>query len=230
MTGQSKEALKKKANQLRKTLAEVDKLTGQTFILTKRSEVAEFFGYSLASVDKWLASGMPGTRGKYDIKQMVRWLRTEGPWRPLGGNRGTAEDLMDEGPESEWSEEYRKWKARLAEVDYHKRVGALMSVELFRRVMVDAFADVRQFAERQILAHGNGTAEDWAETIERFERKIQDVIGQPGDSDRDRAVSVGSGAAESSTADDDIGVGRGQHPPADRSLRGKDVPSSTPPG
>jgi hypothetical protein len=169
----AKDEIKKKANELRKTLAKLDQMTGQAFVVAKRADVAQFCDVSLTAIDKWLVMGMPGGRGHYDLHKIIVWLRTEGPWRPLGGNRGTAEDLDDEGPESEWSEEYRKWKAHSAKVSYQKDVGRLISVDEGSHIFHDIiFPEIREFAERVIKAHGNGTADDWSETCERIDAAI----------------------------------------------------------
>jgi hypothetical protein len=190
-----KAAIKKKADDIRKTLAKLDKITGQAFTVTRRADVAKFCGVSVQAVDKWIGAGMPGKRNDYDLQKIVIWLRSEGPWRP--GTRGTTDDLLTEAPESQWSEEYRKWKARIAELEYQERTGQLISVTRATHVWGDVvMPEVRQFAERVIRAHGNGTAEDWRETCERIDGAIEREFSDNGKSRPD----VLEGDAESAVA------------------------------
>lgn len=210
----TKDALKTKANSLRKTLAAIDKMTGAAQTVVNRQEVATFFGVSIMTVDTWLPKGMPGKRGNYDLHKIVIWLRTEGPWRPLGGNRGTVSDELIEGPESEWTEEYRKWKARIAELDYQERVGQLISVDRSTHVWADVvMPEVRGFAERVIKAHGNGTADDWAETCARIDTAIEREFTSDGSGiDNQNGSSIldaNSRPVDASTAPVNVPVGGG---------------------
>lgn len=232
MTGKPdpKSAIKRKANDLRKTLAQLDKLTGQSFTVSRRADVAAFFGQSIQAVDKWIGAGMPGSRNAYDLHKIVVWLRTEGPWRPRGGG-GTVEDLLTEGPESEWSEEYRKWKARIAEVDYQERVETLMSVDRAAHIWIDVvMPEVRGFAERVIQAHGNGTAIDWAETRDRIEEAIERELGKRDGSDRKEILAAGDGDPGAATPAVVEQVGGSEDQTADRTVRGPTVPAPPPPG
>lgn len=224
-----KAAIKKKANDLRKTLVQLDKLTGTNFIVTRRADVAAFFGQSIQAVDKWIGAGMPGSRNNYDLHKIVVWLRTEGPWRPRGGG-GTVEDLMNEGPESEWSEEYRKWKARIAEVDYNERVETLMSVDRAAHIWIDTvMPEVRGFAERVIQAHGNGTAIDWAETRERIEGAIERELGKRDSSDGKEVLAAGDGDPGAAVAAEPEQVGGSEDQAADGAVCGPSVPAQPAP-
>jgi len=209
-----KDALKTKANSLRKTLAAIDKMTGEAHTVVNRQEVATFFGVSIMTVDTWIPKGMPGKRGSYDLHKIVLWLRSEGPWRPLGGNRGTVSDELIEGPESEWTEEYRKWKARIAELDYQERVGQLVSVERATHVWGDVvMPEVRGFAERVIKAHGNGTADDWGETCGRIHKAIEREFTADGGGNNDKngsgILDAGDSPTDAATPAPDVPVGGG---------------------
>jgi len=118
----------------------------------------------------------------------------------------------------------------MLEWELAERQKHLISVELFNRVAMAAFAPVREFAERQIRAHGNGTADDWRETIERFTRAIESVTGQSIDSngtgEPDRTAELAAPAASAV-------VGRvdgSQNPPPDGAVCGPAVSSQSPPG
>jgi hypothetical protein len=91
-------------------------------------------------------------------------------------------------------ERQREARAKLLELDLAERRQQLMSVELFRSVTVQAFGEVRQFAERQIKAHGNGTADDWRQVVERFGRLIESATREAIDTDGAGAVPVAGDA------------------------------------
>lgn len=235
MTAQpdAKQAIKRKANDLRKTLAQLDKLTGQSFTVTRLADVAKFFDVSAQAVDKWRAAGMPGVRNNYDLHAIVVWLRSVGPWRPDSCRKGETEDLSIEGPESEWSEEYRKWKARIAEVEYQERIDALMSVDRSQRLWADTVMPlVRGFAERVIAAHGNGTAQDWEDVVRQIDEAIDRELGERNESDGTPGLEEMDGEpTEAEHPHDDSGVGGEEDPPSCAgTVPGADVPPCAPPG
>jgi phage terminase Nu1 subunit (DNA packaging protein) len=226
-----KSEIKRKANAMRKTLAQLDKLTGQNFVVARRADAAKFFGVSVQALDKWIQAGMPGTRNAYDLHKIVLWLRTEGPWRQrVGCTGGTVEDLDVESPESEWSEEYRKWKARIAELDYQERAGELVSVARATHVWVDVvMPEVRQFAERVIRAHGNGTADDWRETCERIDGAIEREFSNGDNQERPAILAADENSPVPGPAVESSGVDGSQDPPADGAVRGPPVSSQPAP-
>jgi hypothetical protein len=94
-------------------------------------------------------------------------------------------------------ERQRLARARMLEWELAERQKQLISVELFQQVTEVAFLPLRRFAEQQIKEHGNGTADAWREAVEEFARKIESVIGKPGDNDGERNAET---AAEPSGA------------------------------
>jgi len=145
----------------------------------------------------------------------------------LGGNRGTAEDLVVEAPESEWGEEYRKWKARIAELDYQERAGELVSVARATHVWADVvMPEVRQFAERVIKTHGNGTAEDWQETCERIDGAIEREFSDGDNTSRQEILDADGGPEIPAATPADLdGVGGEEDPPTDGPVCGPPVPT-----
>jgi phage terminase Nu1 subunit (DNA packaging protein) len=53
-------------------------------ILKRHIDVARHFGVSIDTVKNWAKQGMPGRMEAYDVGQIVRWLRLDGPWRRSG--------------------------------------------------------------------------------------------------------------------------------------------------
>ena len=104
--------------------------------------------------------------------------------------------------------------ARIAELEYQERTGQLISVTRATHVWGDVvMPEVRQFAERVIRAHGNGTAEDWSETCERIdaaitaefdrlEREQQDANGDGDEESPDSRTPDGSDGSQVLDGDD----------------------------
>ena len=224
-----KEAIKKKANDLRKTLAQLDKLTGQAFAVTTRDEVRKFFGVSIAAVDKWARQGMPGNKGHYDLQKIVVWLRTEGPWRPRGGG-GTVEDELIEGPQSEWTEEYRKWKAKIAKLDHDEREESLMPVDQWLRVSGHVVGVYRALGERLALRFGDTVAAAFIAAAGRVEEIIDREFPRHLQANGGVPLSEPPEAVAPPPADAAGDVGRAAHHSPDRGPEGPEVQSRDAPG
>ena len=97
-------------------------------------------------------------------------------------------------------ERQRVARAKLLEWELAENEKQLVSVELFRRVMSEAFAEVRKFAERQIKEHGNGTAADWKMVVERFGRLIEGALRKSGDTNGKGTVPVAGDAPGATTS------------------------------
>ena len=80
-------------------------------------------------------------------------------------------------------ERQRLARARMLEWELAEKQRQLVSVELFQRIIEEAFVPLRRFAEEQIKEHGNGTADAWAEAVDDFTKGIESVIRQPGNID-----------------------------------------------
>lgn len=188
--------------------------------------------------------------GEFVTRQIVprlatdekRTLQTRGrPWSLLGSavvrvytewiaEAATGDPDGFSAANSPALERQREARAKLLEWDLAERKKQLMSVDLFRTATLAAFANVRAFAERQIKAHGNGTADDWAETIERFERTLDDALGVTSDDDGATAIPLDGGtAAPAAPVDPGRLVGEA-HPTSDGTVCGPAVSSQSPPG
>jgi hypothetical protein len=80
-------------------------------------------------------------------------------------------------------ERQRLARAKILEWELAERQKELVSVELLQQVMAASFLPLRRFAEEQIKEHGNGTADAWTDAVQEFEKEIERVIGEPGDTD-----------------------------------------------
>lgn len=62
-------------------------------------QVAEFFGRSLGTVEKWSRQGMPGRKGSYPLSKITAWLFLVGPWRSEQARDDVLENLIQREPE-----------------------------------------------------------------------------------------------------------------------------------
>ena len=152
-------------------------------VVETQAEIAKFFGVSTHTIDAWRRTSpvaLPGERGQYDLKACFEWWLVHGParrgkGRPKGD--GDYDPLMDSPEDTPALERWRLARAKDAEISLAERQQQLITVELFRRMIDVAFVPLRQFAEEQIREHGNGTADAWAEAVDRFTHEIESVIG-----------------------------------------------------
>lgn len=94
------------------------------FVSTLR-EVAECFDVSPKTVEDWRRNGMPGTRGRWPLIEIQAWR---------SDNLNGTDDPDSDGTTSPALEEYRRHRARLAEIEVQRQEGELVSREESERV------------------------------------------------------------------------------------------------
>ena len=85
--------------------------------------VAAFFKISARTVRYWIKDGMPITReGVYDLQKIQEWRLSNDK------RENKKEDKNDETDKSAkfYEQEYRKYKAELAKIEYEKKIGELL--------------------------------------------------------------------------------------------------------
>jgi len=116
----------------------------------RQVDVAEFCGVSLATVQSWAKQDMPGTPGAYDVREIVQWLRSWGPWRqhakPDGWDPLVDEDAGDGSSPAQ--ERYRAAKAAIAELQLEQLKGTLLSREAVRGALGRWATLIRRMGER----------------------------------------------------------------------------------
>ena len=80
-------------------------------VVRTQKEVAKVFSVSVRTVQHWIADGMPKTKqGFYPIREIQEW-------KFFKDHRNKKEDGVD------WDAEYRKYKAKLAEIELKAKIG-----------------------------------------------------------------------------------------------------------
>lgn len=103
-------------------LRELQKLEGTELpagVVETQGDVARAFKVAVRTVQRWAKDGMPQTpEGFYDITEIQAW-------RLLKENQVAASDTDKE----KWDTKFRQMKALLAEMEYKKRLGELVTLE-----------------------------------------------------------------------------------------------------
>lgn len=88
-------------------------------VVESQKDVAKTFGVSVRTIRNWTKHGMPVRKeGGYDLSEIYRWkLDKDGE----GGEEGKQKH--------HWETHYRQYKALLAEIDYRKALGELVTRE-----------------------------------------------------------------------------------------------------
>lgn len=111
-------------------LAEFESSPKPPGLVSTQEEVAQAFKVSVRTVQYWIRDGMPvAGDGQYDLTEIQAWrLMLQG----RGGKRKGESDATDK----DWETEYRKFKALLAELDYEKALGEVISKDEVERSRV----------------------------------------------------------------------------------------------
>jgi phage terminase Nu1 subunit (DNA packaging protein) len=104
-------------------LRELQKLEGTELpagVVDTQEQVAKAFRVTLRTVQRWIREGMPKTsEGFYDVIEVQAW-------RILRGGRNQQATDTDK---EKWDTKFRQMRALLAEMEYKKRLGELITRE-----------------------------------------------------------------------------------------------------
>jgi hypothetical protein len=103
-----------------------------------------------------------GLDGRYDAQQLVSWYVA----------KQIPDDPLTTGPETPEMEKWRRIRRMREEVTLLQSLKELQSSAELRAVLTSVLDTVRGFAERMIVSHGNGTADDWSETRTMVDNEI----------------------------------------------------------
>lgn len=147
----------------------------EQYIVKRQADVAAFFDVSIDTVKDWKAKGMPGDTGRYSLATILRWLRSEGPWRARP--RLDDDPLLAADVDSPGLERYRLAKAELAELDAAERRKQVVSVERLRALFLRWGPQLRSLGERLQKRFGAEAGKMLNETLDQCEGVIGDELG-----------------------------------------------------
>lgn len=103
-----------------KELAEFECNPNSPGMVDSQEKVAKGFGVAVRTVERWVKDGMPAMRdGRYNLADIQEWRFNKKKIK-----EGAAKDKG-----SKWEDQFREFKARLAEIEYKKKMGELLSRE-----------------------------------------------------------------------------------------------------
>lgn len=106
-------------------------------------EVAKALGVSARTVQYWARDGMPKTDdGNYDLIEIQTWRHM----RNVGANNGKNPfaQMSSYAEKEKWETEYRKYRAKMAELAYLEQEGALVRRDAVERESVEKILAVKK--------------------------------------------------------------------------------------
>lgn len=151
-------------------LRELQKLEGTELpagVVDTQEQVSKAFKVSVRTVQNWVRDGMPKTpEGFYDITEVQAW-------RLLKNNQVAGSDTDKE----KWDTKFRQMKALLAEMEYKKRLGELVTLEEVEEGRVQRILAVKKALlslPRRVAPQVVGLDVRTAQTV--LEKRINEII------------------------------------------------------
>lgn len=123
----------------RSELKELEKFEGGRLpvgIIDTQEKLAKVLGVSTRTVQYWEKDGLPRTKqGFYDLKMVQDWRFS---------NDKRNKKKVSEKDGIDWESEYRKYKARLAEMEYKEKKGQLVPVRDVEHEVIQEFLRIKQ--------------------------------------------------------------------------------------
>lgn len=141
------------------------------------SEVADVYDVTLDTVKRWRADGMPGRPGMYVLREVSRWLRSEGPWKQHAKIPTIASEdpLLSDG-DSPALERYRLAKAKHAELDLEHRKGELIEVDKAKDILGRWASLIRRMGEKLSKRYGNEAAIEINDTLGECRSAVAEIM------------------------------------------------------
>ncbi|WP_437203483.1 hypothetical protein [Planctomicrobium sp. SH664] len=134
-------------------------------LAASRDEIAAIFGRPVSQIRKWEAAGMPpqGTEG-FNVAAIVEWRETR--WERRLSQSGQDPELIDGGEDSPALEEYRRWRAKLAELEFRRQEGRLVELDVLNPMLSKSAALFRRACETLERRFGTEAADILREAID----------------------------------------------------------------
>lgn len=88
-------------------------------VVDSQEKVAKAFGVAVRTIERWIREGMPvASSGRYDLIEIRSWKILRKHRLPKGNRK--------KDPSEDWDARYREAKAKLAEIEFNKKIGVLV--------------------------------------------------------------------------------------------------------
>ena len=135
------------------------------WVARSQGELAALFDVSPSTVRDWRVLGMPGGSRSYDVGQVIRWLRTEGPWR-VAPRLETDTNPLDE---------YRRARAEREKLALQRDRDEYVPVSDMQQVFTVIATCLRDAAETLQRLYGDGAADVHNDALAEAERQLNAV-------------------------------------------------------
>ncbi|MFA5015386.1 MAG: hypothetical protein WC549_07590 [Actinomycetota bacterium] len=138
-------------------------------IVRTQREIAEAFHVSKRTIENWVSDGMPRTKeGYYNLLEINTWKENKGR-KDIGVSQ---KEL--------WDTDFRKTKAKLAEIELKKKTGELISLEDVDKGRVERVLVIKQalLALPKAMAPVLAAMDDPRDIQEYVNGKMRDMIAQ----------------------------------------------------
>ncbi|MFA5324335.1 MAG: hypothetical protein WC373_16790 [Smithella sp.] len=116
-------------------LAKFEATPGSPAIVDSQEKVAKAFNVSDRTVRHWVKDGMPlANNGQYDLTEIQAWRFV----------KKHPEKKDGKGSSEKWEARFREMKAKLAELEYQKKLGALIPREDVEKQSVQRIIAVKR--------------------------------------------------------------------------------------
>lgn len=134
------------------------------WIARNQAELADVCGVSVDTVHAWRKKGLPGVSGRYDLREILLWLRNTGPWRPRDETAGpvTAQDRR------------REFQAQLEELRLRKELGELIPREHVHETYQKLADSLRNAGDVLQRVYGEAALEILNDALERARGAIHE--------------------------------------------------------
>jgi phage terminase Nu1 subunit (DNA packaging protein) len=130
------------------------------WIVTTHEQVAKVLGVTTRMVQYWAKDGMPVTeKGQYNLLDIQAW-------RSQGKSKKETEESQ---ATNKWDVEFREAKARLARIDYEKKIGNLLD----KKVVEAQWVEIAEVFKQELVSFPNKVA---PQLVGKDVLKIQGIL------------------------------------------------------
>lgn len=109
----------------------------------RQQDLADLLGVTRQTIIRWKSEDMPvEPDGSYDPVKVASWRDLVHPDQSQSSPDPDKEAISEDG--KKWDSDYRKWKAKLAEVAYQKAIGELIPRADVEQLLTDRAVEFRR--------------------------------------------------------------------------------------